>query len=50
MPVCIGNTLVYTEANEFQHFHVSHAHSAYSKTTQEEIFPGPSQLQKAEPV
>ena len=46
MPVCIGNTPVYTETCEFWHFHVNHAHSAHPKTTQEEIFPGPSQLQK----
>ena len=46
MPVCIGNTPVYTETCEFQHFHVNHAHSAHPKTTHEETFPGPSQLQK----
>ena len=50
MPVCIKNTPVYTEAHEFWHFHVNHANSAHLKTTQEEILPGPSQLQKAEPV
>ena len=46
MPVCIGNTPVYTETCEFWHFHINHAHSAHPKTTQEETFPGPSQLQK----
>ena len=46
MPVCIGNTPVYTEICKFRHFRVNHAHSAHPKTTQEETFPGPSQLQK----
>ena len=46
MPVCIGKTPVYTEKHEFQHFHINRTHSAHSKTTQEETFPGPSQLQK----
>ena len=46
MPVCIGNTPVYTETCEFQHFHINHAHSADPKTTQEETFTGPSQLEK----
>ena len=50
MPVCIKNTPVYTEACKFWHFCVNHAHSAHLKATQEEILPGPSQLQKAEPV
>ena len=46
MPVCIKNTPVYTAARKFQHFHINHTHSAHLKTTQEEILPGPSQLQK----
>ena len=46
MPVCIRNTTVYTEACEFWHFYINHVHSAHPKTTQEEILPGPSQLQK----
>ena len=50
MPVCIKNTPVCTAACKFQHFHINHTHSAHLKTTQEVILPGPSQLQKAEPV
>ena len=46
MPVCVGNTSVHTEACKFWHFCINHTHSAHPKTTQEEIFPGPSQLQK----
>ena len=46
MLVCIGNTPVYTETREFRHSCVNHTHSTHPKTTQEETFPGPSQLQK----
>ena len=34
------------EKCEIQTFHINHAHLSLSQTTQEEIFPGPSQLQK----
>ena len=46
MPVCIGFTCVYAETCKIRTFHVNHAPFSSSQTTQEEIFPGPSQLQK----